>query len=45
MILWDEASMTKTHVIEAVDNSLYYILNKEDLPFGGKTVVFGRDFR
>jgi ATP-dependent DNA helicase PIF1 len=37
--------MTKRHVVEAFDNILRDILNKEDLPFGGKTVVFGGDFR
>jgi ATP-dependent DNA helicase PIF1 len=45
LILWDEASMTKRHVIEALDISLRDILDKEDLSFGGKTVVFGGDFR
>jgi ATP-dependent DNA helicase PIF1 len=45
LILWDEASMTKRHAIEALDISLHDILDKEDLPFGGKTVVFGGDFR
>jgi ATP-dependent DNA helicase PIF1 len=37
--------MTKRHAIEALDISLCDILDKEDLPFGGKTVVFARDFR
>jgi ATP-dependent DNA helicase PIF1 len=45
LILWDEASMTKRHVVEALDISLHGILDKEDLPFGGKTDVFGGDFR
>jgi ATP-dependent DNA helicase PIF1 len=44
LILRDEASMAKRHVVEAFDNSLRDILNKEYLPFGGKTVVFGGDF-
>jgi ATP-dependent DNA helicase PIF1 len=44
LILWDEASMTKRHV-EAFDINLCDILDKEDLPFGGKTIVFGGDFR
>jgi ATP-dependent DNA helicase PIF1 len=43
LILWDEALMTKRHAIEARDISLRDILDKEDLPFGGKTVVFGGD--
>jgi ATP-dependent DNA helicase PIF1 len=45
LILWDKALMTKRHVVVAFDNSLCDILNKEDFPFGGKTIVFGRDFR
>jgi hypothetical protein len=45
LILWDKASMTKRHAIEALDISLRDILDKEDLPFGGKTTVFGGDFR
>jgi ATP-dependent DNA helicase PIF1 len=45
LILWDEASMTKRQAIEALDISLHDILDKEDLAFGGKTVVFGGDFR
>jgi ATP-dependent DNA helicase PIF1 len=45
LILWDKASMTKRHVVEALDISLRDIHDKEDLPFGGKTVVFDRDFR
>jgi hypothetical protein len=44
LILWDEALMTKRHAIEAHIN-LCDILDKEDLPFGGKTVVFGGYFR
>jgi ABC-type enterochelin transport system permease subunit len=31
--------MEKRHAVEAFDNSLRDILNKEDLPFGVKTVV------
>jgi ATP-dependent DNA helicase PIF1 len=37
--------MTKRHAIEGFDNRLRDILNKEELPFGGKTIVFGGDFR
>jgi ATP-dependent DNA helicase PIF1 len=45
LILWDEASMTKRHAIEALGISVCDILDKEDLPFGGKIVVFDGDFR
>jgi len=45
LILWDEASMTKRQAVEALDNSLRDIMDRHELPFGGKTVVFGGDFR
>ena len=28
-----------------LDNSMHDIMDRPDLPFGGKTVVFGGDFR
>ena len=37
--------MTKRQPIEALDNSLHDIMDRPELPFGGKTVVFGVDFR
>ena len=50
LILWDEAPMTHRHCFEAVDRSMRDILSVNDnskrcLPFGGKTVVLGGDFR
>jgi hypothetical protein len=45
LIIWDEASMTKRQAVEALDNSLRDIMNRPELPFGGKTIVFGGDFR
>ncbi|AQL01280.1 hypothetical protein ZEAMMB73_Zm00001d044992 [Zea mays] len=45
LIIWDEASMTKRQAIEALDNSMRDIMGRSRLPFGGKTVVFGGDFR
>ncbi|XP_071684932.1 uncharacterized protein [Lolium perenne] len=45
LIIWDEASMTKRQAVEALDNSMRDIMGRRDLPFGGKTVVFGGDFR
>ncbi|XP_010239124.1 ATP-dependent DNA helicase PIF1-like [Brachypodium distachyon] len=44
-IIWDEATMTKHQAIEALDNSMRDIMGRRDRPFGGKTVVFGGDFR
>ena len=37
--------MTKRQNVEALDNSLWDIMGRSDLPFGGKTVVLGGDFR
>ena len=50
VIIWDEAPMMHKHVFEAVDRSLRDIMRPlgqefEDLPFGGKIVVLGGDFR
>jgi len=45
LIIWDEATMTKRQGVEALDNSMRDVLEHPDLPFGGKTVVFGGDFR
>jgi ATP-dependent DNA helicase PIF1 len=38
LIIWEEASITKRQDVEALDNSLYDIMGKEDILFGGKTV-------
>jgi ATP-dependent DNA helicase PIF1 len=45
LILWDEATMTKRQAIEALDRSMRDIMECQDRPFGGKTIVFGGDFR
>jgi ATP-dependent DNA helicase PIF1 len=45
LIIWNEASMTKRQAIEALDNNMRDIMGRPGLPFGGKTVVFGGDFR
>ncbi|KAL3648627.1 hypothetical protein CASFOL_005030 [Castilleja foliolosa] len=50
LIIWDEAPMMHKHCFEAVHNSLQDIMEdvhsaNKDKPFGGKTVVFGGDFR
>jgi hypothetical protein len=45
LIIWDEASMTKRQAVEALDYSMHDIMGRKDLSFGGKTVVFGGDFR
>ncbi|KAL3646345.1 hypothetical protein CASFOL_011525 [Castilleja foliolosa] len=50
LIIWDEAPMIHKHCFEAVHNSLQDLMenvspSNKDKPFGGKTVVFGGDFR
>ncbi|XP_057779966.1 uncharacterized protein LOC130998566 [Salvia miltiorrhiza] len=50
LIIWDEAPMMHKHCFEALDRTLQDIMRVSsesnlDLPFGGKTIVFGGDFR
>ncbi|XP_021986336.1 uncharacterized protein LOC110882680 [Helianthus annuus] len=50
MVAQDEAPMIHKHAFEALDRTLKDILmpecsNSEALPFGGKVIVFGGDFR
>ena len=44
LIIWDEAPMASCLAMEALDRSLQDIMNN-DLPFCGKVIVFGGDFR
>jgi hypothetical protein len=37
--------MAKRHAIEVLDNNMRDIMGRHGLPFGGKTIVFGGDFR
>ncbi|KAM3234035.1 hypothetical protein P3L10_019394 [Capsicum annuum] len=50
LIIWDEAPMMHRYCFEVLDKTLRDILRFEDIsnldrPFGGKTIVLGRDFR
>lgn len=45
LIIWDEAPMSHKYCFEALDKSLRDIMGIENIPFGGKVVVFGGDFR
>ncbi|XP_010479356.2 PREDICTED: uncharacterized protein LOC104758217 [Camelina sativa] len=50
LIIWDEAPMLHKHCFEAFDRSMRDIaraanVDNFDTPFGGKTIVFGGDFR
>ncbi|XP_039797881.1 uncharacterized protein LOC120662887 [Panicum virgatum] len=44
LIIWDEIAMTKRQAVEALDRSLRDIMSC-DMPFGGKIMLFGGDFR
>nr|GEU35584.1 uncharacterized protein [Tanacetum cinerariifolium] len=44
LIIWDEASMAKRQAVEEVDRSMQDIKGVK-LPFGGKIMVLGGDFR
>ncbi|XP_028196716.1 ATP-dependent DNA helicase PIF1-like [Glycine soja] len=48
LIIWDEAPMAHRYCFEALDKTLSDIMcmsNSDNVPFGGKVVVFGGDFR
>lgn len=46
LIIWDEAPMMSRHCFEALDRSMADLIgNNDNLPFGGKVVVLGGDFR
>jgi len=45
LIIWDEATMTPCHALNAVDKLLRVVMKKPDLPYGGKPVLLGGDFR
>ena len=50
VIVWDEASMISRDVLETVDRSFRDFMRLRDqrlanVPFGGKLIVFGGDFR
>ena len=44
VIIWDEAPMAPRHSLEVVDSKLREIMNNE-IPFGGKILLLGGDFR
>ncbi|XP_023752982.1 uncharacterized protein LOC111901356 [Lactuca sativa] len=47
LIIWDEAPMMHNHCFKAVDRTHRDVILSSDKnkPFGGKTIVFGGDFR
>ena len=44
MFIWDEAPMAPRYALEIIDRTLKYIMSN-DLLFGAKIVILGRDFR
>jgi len=44
IFIWDEAPMAPQYSLEIMDRTLRDIMNN-DLPFGGKIVLLGDDFR
>ncbi|XP_071718051.1 ATP-dependent DNA helicase pfh1-like [Rutidosis leptorrhynchoides] len=45
LIVWDEAPMNDKKCFESLDRTLRDILDCESLPFGGKSIILGGDFR
>ncbi|XP_076893525.1 uncharacterized protein LOC143545531 [Bidens hawaiensis] len=45
LIIWDEAPMSNRKCFEALDRSLKDILDNNNDPFGGKSILLGGDFR
>jgi ATP-dependent DNA helicase PIF1 len=44
LFIWDEVAMTKRQFVETLDSCLQDIMGCE-LPFGGKVMMFGGDFK
>ncbi len=44
LIVWDEAPAQHRHCAKVVDQTLHDIVQRPDLPFGNKVVVFEGDF-
>ena len=45
VILWDEGPMSSKDVIGSVNRLLKNLTGNTNTPFGGKTDIFGGDFR
>lgn len=45
LLLWDEAPMAPKEALAAVDRLLRDLMDTPDVPFGGKVLVLGGDFR
>ena len=45
LIVWDEAAMGNRKLLEGLDQTLRFLRDDDDVPFGGVTVVVSGDFR
>ena len=45
LIIWDEATMTPSHALDAVDKLLRELMEVSNKPFGGKVMLLRGDFR
>ena len=45
VIIWDEAPMASSDALAAIDSELRDIMRMPDMPFGGKVMVLGGDYR
>lgn len=45
LVIWDEATMTPSHALDAVDKLFKEVMACSDKPFGGKVILLGGDFR
>lgn len=45
LIIWDEISMASKYLLEAVDSTLRFATDNKEIPFGGKVILLGGDFR
>ena len=45
VLIWDEASMTHKDMLMCLDRFLRDLMKLDDVPFGGKCLVLGGDFR
>ncbi|KAK9075082.1 hypothetical protein SSX86_003401 [Deinandra increscens subsp. villosa] len=45
LIIWDEAPMSERKCLESLDRTLKDLLDTPNVPFGGKSLLLGGDFR
>ena len=45
IIIWNEAGMIHKDQVDAVDRLFSNLMDHSSLPFGGKPIIFGGDFK